>query len=307
MGRNSYRKVLGESLSHTTMEGCKSGPPSFLSEGTMTKIDTHTPMTVQGIGWMLLRSRNPKELAAYYCEHLGIPELRHWPGGHMLWAGNYTVIETNVLGEDTPDQGVEHPELCDVLPVYAADISSAHDTVVMTIGGRSFPCHQDPDGNWFAVEDFQRSQGKIERLSDGTELSESFAALIGIVYRAPDPDSQRKQFEAVFGTQQLGFDAHFLPGDPRRVPTKTRLDVQRVAIPRVYGFENLSARALAAGWEPRDQLTFQGGQLNYYVDSQGQLMGFQERKPYDPDIKATQMQEDVDARLAFDGVQRAPV
>ena len=255
---------------------------------------------------MLLRSRDPKALAAFYRHQFGIPELRNWPGGHMLWAGTYTVIETNVLGEGTPDQGAEHPEQCDVMPIYAAAAPKELNAVVMAIGEQSLACYKDLDGNWFGIRDTQPGQKVVRRLSDGTELPERFAGLVGLVYRSPDPQSQRAEFERVFGSEQRGFETYFLPGHPQRISIETRLDVQRVAIPRVYGFEEFADRARAAGWSVRDELTFKGGHLNYYVDGQGQLMGFQERKSYDPEIETTQMPEDVDARFAFDGIKRAP-
>lgn len=271
--------------------------------------------STQGIGWIVLRSRDPAALAEYYKTTLGLPELRSWPGGHMLWAGQYAVLEINVLADDAPDQSVSAPCDVEMLPVLSAVslnwLPDSESAVELTEKGEVFHCYRDPDGNWFAIKQEQRSStNHYPTLPDVGLLPEPLLGLTGVLLRSAHPRRHLEFYANLFRDAvesqsdclniNSGATLGFRKGKPSLYDPSDREQVQRVFIPRVFGFSGFVDQAELLQAKKLNELVFDGGMLNYYLDPEGQLFGFQERKPFDEAVPTSQAIEDKMSREAFE-------
>jgi len=276
--------------------------------------DCPSMQSTQGIGWIVLRSRDPEGLASFYKKVLRLPELRSWPGGHMLWAGHYSVLEINVLDDGAPDQSSNAPNEVDVLPVYSAAslelVADLGPAVDLSEKGMTVQCYQDPDGNWFAIHQEQNDSSQFyPTLPNVDSLPDSFFGLSRVLIRSEQSSRQFEFYSNLFyDTSEPEADSLFInsgatldfrKGTPIRHEVTDREQVQRVFIPRVFGYRSFVQQAESLGAHKVNELEFKGGMLSYYLDPQGQLFGFQERKPYDPDVPTSQAIEDKMSREAF--------
>lgn len=276
---------------------------------------SHANPTTQGFGWIMLRSKDPATLAAYYKNTLQLPELRSWKDGYMLWAGQYTVVEIGPLSEQTASQPIPELLQSDMVPVYAVRSVSefggikVQDSAVMDYGLVNFS--MDPDGNWFGLAEAANDDaGDQPSIREDLSLPQTPFMLNRLMLRSEAPDRQRTFYQSLFGVgddhadTSVGIGAHthldFVSGSPVRIDAKDRDQIQRAFIPRVYGFDSFRQRADDLKASLVNEMVFKGGRLNYHLDTEKQLFGYQERKPFDPDNQLTHCEEDRAAREAFE-------
>lgn len=270
--------------------------------------------TVQGFGWIMLRSKDPAALAAFYKDTLQLPVLRSWPDGYMFWAGQYAVVEIGPLSREAEPQPVADLAQADMLPVYTVHSISgfkslqAIETFEADYGQVS--CFRDPDGNWFGlVEVLSAESVEHPKIRDDLSLPQTPFMLNRVLLRSENPDRQRAFYASLFGGDEdqtgssifIGANSFldFSTGSPSRTEAKDRDKIQRAFIPRVYGFKAYGLKAEELNAPLINEMAFKGGWLNYHLDPEGQLFGFQERRPFDPDNQSTHCEEDQVARDAL--------
>lgn len=282
----------------------------------------------QGMGWFLRRTRIPGELAKFYERGLGLPRLRSWDvpstAGDMLWCGDVGVVELNRLDPNTKLE----PERSPCLPVFSTlDLQSSIARAV-DAGARAvdsvFPEQmnilgfKDPDGFIFGFEraDLQANPpldpadrtwpGQISNLPGGVSIDGPIQCLTKVIHFTSDP-TQELAFLQHMGFSQKSANSVSLGGateiviEPsassvKHAPIQNREMAHDTWIARVYGVENYRSALSSRDGNLLSSHEFAGGVLDYALSPSNILIGWQERKPYDPDIPTTQMIEDLAAR-----------
>ena len=86
------------------------------------------------------------------------------------------------------------------------------------------------------------------------------------------------------------------PGGVRRTAPHDRVEVTDAWILRVYDYVALKAHLAVNRVHLVNAVELAGGWLDYYLDPEGHLFGFQERKAPDPAIPNSNLIEDKAAR-----------
>ena len=280
---------------------------------------------IQGVGWFLRRSSDPMRLGAFYEGRLGLPRLRSWDtaesSGVMLWAGNCAVLETNRLSTDSAvDQASSQcipvfltADLCkaerDLGTAGVKPVHEHHGRQVVTL---LFP---DPDGNLFGIDQHETPSGSnAGRTSHGAPLpgeihmGQTVQGLSRVIHKTTDVAAETA-FLRGLGLADLETSAtssrlllgescilDIEPGGEGLPPISERTMMPDAWILRVYGIDCLRDRLARIGKRGLSQHEFPGGSLDYVLTPDNRLIGWQERKPYDPDIVTTQLIEDLQAR-----------
>ncbi len=279
----------------------------------------------------------------FYRDVLGLPELRRRDTDRarniMLWAGNYSVVET--IWQGKPHPPVDKIEEAEVVPIFRVrDLDSVRQRLEKA-GTRILPASVDDGTVYFTDPD-----GFVTGLrspSPGSDLAPDLEAdrlwSSGLVTLpetdAMPPDVQdlgwlrlhveNPQDLAAFYCRTVGLDLlenngatgvslhiggtaslELVPGGTRRPVPNDRKDVPDVWIFRGYGFEAFTGAMAEADVPLVNELTLGAGSLNYYADPEGHVFGFQERKAFNPDDPLTHRIEDRAARTAWNNTRTDP-
>lgn len=282
----------------------------------------------QGLGWFLRRTRSPATLARFYEAGLGLVRLRGWDtpntAGEMLWCGDVGVVELNRLDVTTSFNPEESP----CLPVFGSlDVEASVERAlaagaIATAG--AFDGHpgihgfKDPDGFFFGIEaispEITRYQSATDRtwpsgvanLLGGISIDGPIQCLSKVIHKSIKP-VEELAFLAALGFPVVSHNAISLGGVTEIVmeqdlrttlpePLANREMAHDTWVARVYGIENYRSALSSRDGKLLSTHEFPGGVLDYAFSPSNILIGWQERKSYDPDIPTTQMIEDLAAR-----------
>lgn len=287
---------------------------------------TSIPQGHQGLGWFLRRTRDPIALTGFYESALGLPRLRSWDvpetAGVMLWCGDVGVLELNRISEDIAFV----PERSPCTPVFLSRDLAASVTQCEAAGGKLISStsdtrgeimfFSDPEGFRFAIERVDRSdlptdvqaQRKWDNgaiaLPGDIRMDGAIQGISRILHESSDVQNEAA-FLKTMGFKELSPNRISLGGtchielvqsDETLTQPKDRTMAFDTWIVRVYGLETYRDAFNSSKGQFLSRHEFQGGTLDYALSPSNVLMGWQERKPYDPDIPTTQMVEDLNAR-----------
>lgn len=280
---------------------------------------------IQGIGWFLRRSRDPIRLGAFYERALGLPRLRSWDTqdstGVMLWAGHTAVLETNRLSA----QSVVNQTASQLIPVFRTEDLGHAERDLAEAGSQAVERDRDaraatslfadPDGNLFGVEQVDSSSARAHDAAlPGTclpgeiRMGRTITGLSRVIHKTPDVAAEKaflrglglRDVEQPGATCRLDLGGNCIlelePGGDTLPRIGERTMMTDAWLLRVYGIERLRDRLSSLGRHGLSQHEFPGGWLDYVLTPTNRLIGWQERKPYDPDIMTTQLIEDLYAR-----------
>jgi catechol 2,3-dioxygenase-like lactoylglutathione lyase family enzyme len=289
--------------------------------------------SVQGLGWFVRRTSDAAQLGKFYRDALGLPVLRHWDlpdnAGYMLYAGDVAAFEVN-RGGQAP---ISDPAQAECTPIFRCRDVDAALAQAISVGGRGVSGERqqgdtvqylcDPLGNLFGLRaandastlapdgDAARRWATGERGLDGlAPLPQAIQNLGAVRLRVEDPASLANFYADMLGldvvmqpsTNQAALHLggmsmlEFVSGGQRRSPPRDRVEVTDVWILRVYDYVGLKAHLAVNRVHLVNTVDMIGGWLDYYVDPEGHLFGFQERKSPDPSVPNTNLSEDIAAR-----------
>lgn len=282
----------------------------------------------QGLGWFLRRSRNPGQLGQFYERGLGLPRMRSWDmpqtAGVMLWCGDVGVVELNRLDARTELNPSQSP----CLPVFGS-LDPEHSFQRAVEAGAhpvadAFPDRfdiqglKDPDGFLFGIEQMERGAkgnsstnsmgwpGSVSNLPGGICIDGPIQCITKVIHKSAAPLEER-DFLSKLGfevssasTISLGGVTEIVLEQSSSLKVPTALANREMAhdtwIARVYGLESYRNALLSRDGKLLSSHEFAGGVLDYALSPSNILIGWQERKAYDPDVPTTQMIEDIAAR-----------
>ncbi len=299
---------------------------------------------VQSLGWIVRRTADPMPPGEFYRDVLGLPELRRRDTDRarniMVWTGNYSVIETIWQGQPYP--AINSVEEAEVVPIFRVrDLDAVRDRLTAA-GTRFLPPPQRDDGTLYFMdpdgfvaglrapvpgsdlapdmEADRRWQQGAPQLPDTPAMPGDIQDIGWLRIHAVDPQALSLFYCRTVGLELLenngddGVSLHLggtvslelKPGGSTRPVPNDRKDVPDVWILRGYNFETFTNAMADAKVPLVNALTLGAGSLNYYADPEGHVLGFQERKAFDPDDSRTHRIEDRVARAAWDESQRSP-
>ena len=273
----------------------------------------------------------------FYRDVLGLPELRRRDTERarniMVWAGNYSVIETIWQGQPHPDgSAVEDVE---VVPIFRVRNLDSVRERLSRAGTRFLPSPEldagtvyftDPDGFVAGLrapvpgsdlapdmEADRRWREGPPQLPDTPPMPQDIQDIGWLRLHVADPQALSLFYCRTVGLDVLenngeaGVSLHLggtgslelAPGGSVRPAPKDRKEVPDVWIFRGYGFDAFTGAMAEADVPLVNALTLGAGSLNYYADPEGHVFGFQERRAYDPDDPLTHRIEDRIARAAW--------
>jgi len=273
----------------------------------------------------------------FYRDVIGLPELRRRDTDRarniMLWAGNYSVVETMWQGQPYPPVNIV--EDAEVVPIFRVRNRETVHQRLKKAGTRFLEASDpndctvyfaDPDGFVAGIREpaagsdlvpdieAQRfwSSGLVT-LPETANLPDDIQDIGWLRMHVEDPQSLASFYCRTVGLDLLennseaGVSLHMggttslelAPGGTRRTVPNDRKDVPDVWIFRGYGFESFTDAMAEAGVPLVNELTLGAGSLNYYADPEGHVFGFQERKAFNSDDPLTHRIEDKAARAAW--------
>ena len=289
---------------------------------------------IQGLGWVVRRSADPISTGEFYTDLLGLPELRRRDNEKarniMLWSGGYSVIETIWMGQNYHKiNTIEDAEIVPIFRVrnmeqtqnlldtkkvifvpnpeqgdetlYFLDPSGFVIGIRPPIPGSDLTPDMEADSLWnkktIVIPDIVNLTGNIQdigwlRMSVKNPhlLAEFYNEVVGLdILEDNGKDGVTLHLG---GTTTL----ELKPGGKARLPPSDRKEVPDVWIFRGYNFSEFNDRMNRFGVPVINQLTLGGGTLNYYLDPEGHVFGFQERKAYTQQDERTHRIEDIAAR-----------
>ncbi len=274
---------------------------------------------VQSLGWYVLRAPDPVPLIRFYRDVLGLSELRgrETPpeqASAMLWAGGTTVFEPNRLrtGDDLTGS-VSSIETSSLLPIFhSADLKATQGRLNLqpaTQHGHTY-YYQDPLGFLFGLE--AASTPEPPSSYTGVDsLAADITRLGRLEYRTGNPDQVAAFYRDVLGLKPMAppHNNHLDMGDgamlailsggtAASLKVADREDATMVPVFRLYGYDTYVEIMKDNQVPCLQEVELTGGRLWYGWDPAGQLFGFQERKPPDPDPDkwTTRLPEDLMAR-----------
>jgi predicted enzyme related to lactoylglutathione lyase len=293
--------------------------------------------SVQGLGWFVRRAAHPIPVGRFYRDSLALPVLRQWEqpdnAGLMLYAGDVAAFEINRGGQPP----ITDPRLAECTPIFRSrDIDTSlrraaaggARVVQQESGpGAATVLLSDPTGYVFGIQqahmhgalapdvEAERRWKSAERGLDGVgAMPGDLQDIARVRLRVEDPLALLVFYNEMLGLDILGESTRegallhmggtcaleLLPGGARRPPPKDRIAVTDVWILRVYDYVGLKAHFAVNRIHNVNTVQMIGGWLDYYVDPEGHLFGFQERKPSDPAVPNTNLVEDVAARRRWE-------
>jgi predicted enzyme related to lactoylglutathione lyase len=297
--------------------------------------------SVQGLGWFVRRTANAAALGQFYARALALPVLRAWDmpdtSGTMLYGGDVAAFEIN-RGGQAP---VSEPATAPCTPIFRArdfdlalrTVEAAGATRVSTddaatpvtvwlrdSAGCLFGLRAANDKSPYAPDQIaaQRWAAGSRGLPELAPMPETIQDIGWVRLRVEDPAKLAAFYVEMLGLDVLSTSAdgsialhlggtctlELCPGGARRSPPKDRVDVTDVWILRIYDYIATKAHFAVNRVHLVNSLELKGGWLDYYVDPEGHLFGFQERKPADPAIPQSNLIEDAVARRQWQS-QRA--
>lgn len=294
---------------------------------------SYTNENIQGLGWLVRRSIDPILTGEFYTQILGLPELRRRDNEQakniMLWAGRYSVIATNVMEQNY--YKINNIEDAEIIPIFRARniesmksilksqkivfISSldVDDKTIYFLDPSGFvigirPAIPKPtlkpdlyaDTLWNdkhnALKGMKNLHGNIQdigwlrmNVKDPQILAEFYNEVVGL-------DILNNRDNTV--TLHLGgtLSLELMPGGKDRLKPTDRKQVPDVWILRGYQISKFNDKMKKFNVPIINRLNLVGGKLNYYLDPEGNVFGYQERKEYVMDDERTQRIEDLAAR-----------
>jgi len=269
---------------------------------------------VQGLGWFVRRAAEAAVLGRFYHESLHLPILRQWDtpenSGTMFYAGGVASFEINRGGR----AAVSDPALAECTPIFRArDLDAALKEAVsagaLIVGEESSRTVflRDTLGHVFGL---RAADGSTETALPGLPaLPECLHDIGAVRLRVEDPQALAAFYAEMLGLDVLNASAEgaalhmglegvleLRPGGVRRSAPQDRVDVTDVWILRVYDYVALKAHLAVNRVHLVNAVELAGGWLDYYVDPEGHLFGFQERRAPDPAIPNSNLIEDKAAR-----------
>lgn len=290
---------------------------------------------VQGLGWYVLRAKDPVPLIRFYRDALGLGQLRGreepaHEASAMLWAGGTTVFEPNRGGSG---EHYDSLEVCPFVPVFRSNALDQTLKRLHKIAGVStkHAIHadgdtlyfRDPLGFIFGVEPAdETSLGRMDpennqplSVPDVEHALESDILDLGrLEFRTENADTVRAFYQSAFGLngyQDNSTDLDMGDGAVLRIlsggtpasdqaaqSVSDRESETMVPVFRLYGYNSFVARMNEAGARQLQEVELTGGRLWYGWDPADRLFGFQERRPpnEDSDKWTTRLPEDLMAR-----------
>lgn len=287
--------------------------------------------SIQGLGWFLRRTKDPIKLGKFYERAIGLPLLRSWKtdtyAGAMMWAGGVCVLETNLIGPSPMAVRKESP----CIPVFRThNLAASRDRV--RDAGASFARREeenraetefylDIDGFPFGLEQirdaslFREDQtaldawGKKPRLADTHEIEGDIQGISRVIQLTHNPATDAQFLTDRFGMKSYGeLNGSIMMSlgeeallELRLSETKYECPTSRENVPdtwilREYDHQSLLQNLKDKGDLPIESLVFDGGDLDYFVLPSNLMFGLQERRVFNPDVKATQAIEDGEFR-----------
>ncbi len=271
---------------------------------------------IQGLGWVVRRFVEPATtVESFYARALRLQGLRPRPPetrSLMLWAGDLTMIELNVLrrgaGTDARLQDVSvvmrttdcgaalrhldesgaSPMSRDHGPTRTATFLDPYGRLVgiQSADGRDAQCAGTT--NVTAANGLEAAQ-----VQGAAPRPEDFPDVYGIDLAVADPVAMAAFYSELFGFEpvggisgaggQLAFGRRavlrLLPGGRRHAAPLDRDQVPDAWVLRVFDHAALSARLEAFKVPVVTVRRFTGGIITYGLDPEGHLFGFQQRTP----------------------------
>lgn len=290
---------------------------------------------VQGLGWYVVRAKDPVPLIRFYRDALGLGQLRgrEAPADQasaMLWAGGTTVFEPNRGGRGEQYASVTVTPFVPVFRSRAMDRTlerlrriadmSTDDALIVNDDTHYF---RDPLGFIFGLEPADETSpsrldletAQPQQLTDIDQpLEDDIVDLGRLEYRTDAPDDLRAFYQSVLGlspAHRSAMDLDMGDGASLRVleggseapdPVADREDETTVPVFRLYGYDDFVERMDKAEAKTLQQVDLTGGLLWYGFDPAGRLFGFQERRPpsENPDKWTTRLPEDLMARRLWE-------
>ncbi|MBP02886.1 MAG: hypothetical protein CMM25_08770 [Rhodospirillaceae bacterium] len=289
---------------------------------------------IQGLGWLVRRHIDPISTGEFYTELLGLPELRRRDNAKarniMLWAGMYSVIETIWMGKKYHQ--VNTIEDAEIIPIFRARnivtaqaLLDSHKVIFVSnpdyrdetiyfldpsgfvvgirppIPGSDLAPDLEAESLWnkgtITVPNIINHQGNIQdigwlrmNVENPQILAEFYNKVVGLKVLENNGDNGVTLH--LGGTTTL----ELKPGGKTRLQPSDRKEVPDVWIFRGYEFSEFNERMIAFNVPIINELTLGGGKLNYYVDPEGHVFGFQERRKYNREDEKTHRIEDIAAR-----------
>jgi len=287
---------------------------------------------IQGLGWFLRRTSDPIALGRFYETALGLPRLRSWRtddhAGAMMWAGDVCVFETNVIGDDVPLL----PGDSQCIPVFRSHDPDRSRARLVANGARPARVEEDRRAKTYFFEDPHGYPLAVEVVEDDGRFAMDKAAaaawnrgrpalpgdiridgeiqtLSRVLHLTTDPEGDAgflidslklDDLGAAGGSRLLGLGATAIlecrPSPVSCARPTDRESIRDTWILREYAHRTLVGALGRKGEEPVESLEFEGGDLAYFATPANRLFGLQQRRPYDPDVPATQMVEDLASR-----------
>lgn len=287
---------------------------------------------IQGLGWFLRRTVDPLALGAFYEQALGLPRMRSWNQegyvGAMMWAGDVCTLETNLIN-DAPQLA---PGDSQCIPVFRTfDLAQSLDRLAAAGAVRSGEerttradtyFFKDPEGYPLCIEFvkddtiFAIDKASADAWARGPAMLPGGICIDGAVQKlsrvlhlTSDPAG-----DAAYLVDRLGLaDVGAIDGSPVLALGETVLlelrasklacdrpdrrdSVRDTWIAREFCHDELQKTFAKKGDTSIEAIEFPGGQLDYFVTPSNRMFGFQERRPYNPDVPTTQMVEDLASR-----------
>ena len=293
---------------------------------------------IQGLGWIVRRSADPIITGEFYTKILGLPELRRRDNlkskNIMLWAGGYSVLATNWKGKMYPK--LNSIEDAEIIPIFRARNITAMRSIIKENNITYIPAKNkkdttiyflDPSGfvvgvrpsvensllspdiktdfiinrNNVVIPNIKNLDGYIQGLGwlrmnvDSPKLlTDFYNNVVGLDVLENNEQDSASLYLGGSITLELRSG-----GKPRAKP-KDRKDVPDVWVLRGYNIDAFHNRMKRYNVPIINELVLEGGKLNYYLDPEGHVFGYQERKEFDPNNELTQRIEDLEARKAWE-------
>ncbi len=285
---------------------------------------------IQGLGWLVRRSVDPISTGEFYKKILGLPDRRRRDNleskNIMLWAGGYSVLATNWKGKIYPK--VNSLEDAEIIPIFRTrniiSIKSVlkQNSIIPIFDNTkkdSTIYFLDPSGFVVGV---RPSVEKTNLSSDiAADLIPNVKNPLGYIQdlgwlrmNVSNPQILAEFYNEVVGLDILenneqdgaslylgaGIMLELRVGGKPRAMRKDRKEVPDVWVLRGYNIDAFHNKMKRYNVPIINELTLEGGKLNYYSDPEGHVFGYQERNEFDPNNEFSQRIEDLEARKAWE-------
>ena len=293
---------------------------------------------IQGLGWLVRRSVDPISTGEFYKKILGLPELRRRDNleskNIMLWAGGYSVLATNWKGKIYPK--LNSLVDAEIIPIFRTSNITLVKSIVKqnnivpifdnTKKGSAI-YFLDPSGFVVGVRQSVKKANLSSSITGdlfantNNKIIPNIKNLNGYIQDLGwlRMNVHSPQLLGEFYTQDVGLDIlenneqdtislylgagimlELRAGGKPRTRPKDRKEVPDVWVLRGYNIDAFHDKMKRYNVPIINELTLEGGKINYYSDPEGHIFGYQERKEFDPKNQFTQRIEDLEARKAWE-------